>query len=108
MLQFIFTDILMIALGVVLYLLVIALPRVAEDPEEKKSVLDRWAHSGIPERVDAAVNDFLVKFLRKVKVVVLKLDNAASHHLKKIKTDDAARETPIDFTEITGKKKEEE
>ena len=57
--MFIFTILLMLALGTVLYLMVRALPRVAEEPRAKESFLDRWAHSEIPEKIDAAFNGFL-------------------------------------------------
>jgi hypothetical protein len=106
MIQLIFTDILMVALGTMLYLIVVALPRVPEVPveHEKKNFLERFAQSGIPERVDLAINNFLVKFLRKVKVFVLKLDNAASRHLQKINVDDGVQQPVIDFAEISGKR----
>jgi len=105
----IFTVILMAAIASLLYLMVRALPRLAEEPAaEHKSFLDRWAHSEIPEKVDAAMNGFLLKFLRKVKVFVLKLDNALSHHLVKIKEEEEDKKTSIDFKDMTGQNKESE
>jgi hypothetical protein len=86
--MFIFTIFLMLSLGAVLYLMVRALPRVAEEPETKESFLDRWAKSEIPEKIDAAFNSFLVKFLRRVKVVALKFDNAVSAGLRKAATEE--------------------
>jgi hypothetical protein len=81
--MFFFTILLMFALGTVLYLMVHALPRVAEEPQDKETFLDRWARSRIPERIDAAFNSFLVKFLRRVKVIALKFDNAVSVGLRR-------------------------
>ena len=101
MVEFIFTMVLMVCLSSVLYLMVRALPRVAEESAERNSILDRWAHSEIPERVDAVLNNFLVKFLRKVKVVVLKLDNTIAGHLQKVKPEDEKKPL-IDFKEIAG------
>ena len=103
--EFIFTIILMICLGTVLYLTVQALPRIEEVPSEEKGFLERWAHSEMPEKIDAAFNNFLLKFLRKVKVLMLKLDNALAKHLQKIKPEEDKRPA-IDFKEISGQNKE--
>ncbi len=84
MFLFILSDILMVSVGTVLYLTVRALPRVAEESTDHRGLLDRWAHSDWPERIDATFEAFLVKLLRRLKVVILKLDNALSHHLRKI------------------------
>jgi hypothetical protein len=98
----------MVSLSFVLYLMVVALPRVAEDQnvETKKSFLDRWAHSHIPEKVDVALNTFFLKLLRRVKVFLLKLDNNLGKHLKNMKLDDASKK-PIDFSDITRQEDEE-
>lgn len=101
MLQFIFTDIFMLSLGAILYLMVRALPRIVEEPTDKKNFFDRLAHSDIPEKLDMALNTFLFKFLRKVKVLSLKLDNALSKVLRKIKPEETGAKNAIDFKEIT-------
>jgi hypothetical protein len=116
MLSFIFTTLLMLSLGAILYLMVRALPRVAEETAanggngapDRKTLLDRWAHSEIPEKVDAALNGFLFKFFRKAKVTVLKLDNALGSRLQKMKPEDNAAKQAIDFKEISGKGEKEE
>jgi hypothetical protein len=84
-----------------------ALPRIEEAPSEEKGFLERWAHSELPEKIDAAFNNFLLKFLRRVKVLVLKFDNALAKDLQKIKPKEDKRPT-IDFKEISGQNKEEE
>jgi hypothetical protein len=104
--EFIFTTILMICLGTVLYLTVQALPRIEEIPTDEKGFLERWATSEMPEKIDAAFNNFLNKFLRKVKVMILKLDNMLTRHLQKIKPEEDKRPN-IDFKEISGQNKEE-
>lgn len=106
MIEFIFTTILMVCLSTVLYLMARALPRVQEEPSDSKGFLDRWAHSEVPEKVDAALNGFLLKFLRKVKVVVLKLDNTLARHLQKIKAGETETKSNIDFKEINEQNKE--
>jgi hypothetical protein len=105
MLQFIFVSILMISFSSVLYLTARALPRIVEEPqaEDHRSFLDRWAHSQIPEKVDLAVNGYLLKFLRKLKVLVLKFDNSLSKHLQKVKPESQEKKSNIDFKEIAGK-----
>jgi hypothetical protein len=105
--QLIFTIILMICLGIVLYLTVQALPRIEEVPSDEKGFLERWAHSEMPEKIDAAFNNFLLKFLRKTKVLVLKFDNTLAKHLQKIRPKEDKRPN-IDFKEISGQNKEEE
>lgn len=107
--MFIFTTVLMVALSAVLYLMVRALPRIVEEPApEKRGLLDRWAHSQIPEKVDLALNGYLLKLLRRFKVSLLKIDNALSHHLQKVKPEDAGKKSAIDFKEIAGQNKEGE
>jgi hypothetical protein len=115
MVFFIFLLVFMFAFSGALYLMVRALPRVAEaDPTEAsgeyRSILDRWAHSDIPERIDATFNSWLLKFLRKFKVVTLRLDNALSTHLHKIRAEHEVhtKKAAIDFKEISGQNKESE
>ncbi len=103
--EFIFTIILMIGVGIMLYLTVQALPRIEEASSEEKGFLERWAHSEMPEKIDVAFNNFLLKFLRRIKVLVLKFDNALAKHLQKIKPEEDKRPT-IDFKEISGQNKE--
>jgi hypothetical protein len=105
--EFIFTIILMICLGIVLYLTVQALPRIEEVPADEKGFLERWTHSEMPEKIDAAFNNFLLKFLRRTKVIILKFDNALAKHLQKIRPNDDKRPV-IDFKEIRGQNKEDE
>lgn len=100
--MFAFTSLLMLSLSAVLYLMVRALPRLVEEPEEKKNFIDRWAHSQLPEKVDATLNGYLLKFLRKLKVFVLRLDNSINRHMQKVKPEDNGKKPAIDFKEIAG------
>src|SRR5258708_5822076 len=103
MLSFIFTTVLMLSLGAILYLMVLALPRVEEELQGSKSqsnLLDRWGRSELPEKFDAMFNGFLFKFLRKAKVSILKLDNALGHRLQKMKPEESNGKQAIDFKEI--------
>ncbi|MDP3957377.1 MAG: hypothetical protein Q8Q10_02655 [bacterium] len=107
--MFIFTSILMVSASTMLYLTVRALPRIADDPQgERHSFLDRWGRSHLPEKFDSALNGFLLKFLRKFKVFILKVDNALSKHLQKMKPEENGKKPTIDFKEIAGQNKEGE
>lgn len=87
MLQFILTNILMISMGAMVYLFVRSLPRIAEEPDtaSRKNLVDRLIASEIPEKLDAVFNGFLAKFLRRFRVVLLRIDNALTEWLKKVK-----------------------
>lgn len=98
----------MVSLSAVLYLIVRTLPRIAGESNEKQSggLFHRFRHSGLTEKFDAALNGFLLKFLRKFKVSVLKLDNTLSRHLQKIKPEENTKNSSIDFKEMAGQNKE--
>jgi len=108
MLQFILTTILMASLGTMLYLVARSLPRVGEEVSDKKNFLDRLASSEIPEKIDTAFNGFLLKYLRKLKVVLLKIDNFITEKLKKISSDSNLKhfgntsKPKIDLKDING------
>jgi hypothetical protein len=106
MIEFILIDVLLISLGIILYIIARALPRVEEDSNaiEKKNFLDRFANSDIPEKLDATFNLFLLKFLKRIKILTLKFDNALSRQLKRIKSDEDEKKVAIDFKEIIEKK----
>ena len=112
MLQFILTDILMVSLGTILFLVARSLPRIEEEPETKQNIFERWVSSDMPEKIDAAFNGFLLKSIRKLKLVLLKADNSLTHHLKKIAPNGNGKDgkevshftgkPKIDFKDITG------
>lgn len=106
MIEFIFTLVLMFSLSFLLYLTARALPRIVEEPAtDRKSILDRWAHSPMPEKIDTALNGFLLKFLRRVKIVLLRIDNTLGKQLRKMKVEDADKKPAIDFKDIAGQDK---
>ena len=86
MLQFIVTNIFFLSLGVILYVAVRTLPRIdGSIAPERKGAWERWLASGVPERIDRALNGFLFKALRRLKVLLLRADNALNARLQKIK-----------------------
>ena len=114
MFQFILTNVFSISLGVLLYFVIRTLPRIEPDNgvPDTKGFFERLIVSKIPERVDGAVNSFLFKFLRKFKVVLLKVDNIVGRQIKKIKPEangngENSDKSAIDFAEITSKNKDE-
>lgn len=94
--ELIASNILLAALGVMLYLIVRALPRVDEETYPAKNIFERWLASELPEKLDTAMNAFLLKFLRKAKVVVMKIDNYLNKELKRVRPEDgiAAAQKP--------------
>lgn len=107
---FVFTILLMLALGTTLYLMVRALPRVVEDSQAKENFLDRWGRSEIPEKIDAALNGFLLKFLRRMKILALKFDNAVSAGLRRVNIEEKEKDKnqKFDLKDITDTVNEKE
>lgn len=108
--QLIATNVLMIAVGVMVYLIVRTLPRISdEETAPAKGVLERWLASEFPERLDAAMNGFLLKFLRRAKVVVMKIDNFLNKELNRVKLEDqAATAQKPDLSELRQRTTSEE
>jgi len=106
MFQFIITNILMLSLGTILYLLVRSLPRIDESEANSanESLIERWVASEIPERVDDLIKTFTGKLLRKFKVFLLKIDNLLTERLKKIKNENGNGRSKISFGDIRGEK----
>lgn len=102
MAQFIFTNLFMLALGVILYLFVRALPRVEKEEAVKQGFIERWITSDLPEKVDFAFSNFLVKFLRRSKVWILKIDNLVGNRLKRMSAVHKSEESKPDWSELTG------
>ena len=102
MLQFIVTNIFLLSLGVILYVAVRTLPRIDENAmPEKKGAWERWLASGVPEKIDRVLNGFLFKALRRLKVFLLKADNAVNTRLQKIKPEgNGAQKQNLDFKAI--------
>lgn len=106
MFQFILITVFYLALGVMLYLIVRALPRVEEETSElKPGAWTKLIASDIPGKIDSAFIGFSAKFLRRFKVVVLKLDNWLTKFLEK--TKEPAKKS-ISFAELNGNGKSSE
>ncbi len=95
MANFVFQIILTCSLGVVVFLFARALPRVSEeevgaptDIVEKK--LEQWIARLPLHKIDHGINLFLEKMLRKVRIVILKVDNLVHSLLAKVKSSSVA------------------
>jgi hypothetical protein len=87
MFDFILQTILFISLALIIYLFARALPRVDDSGKviHSKSIFDRIL-SRLPLReIDTRINTSFEKFLRKMKIVVMKSDNLINIRLDKIK-----------------------
>ncbi|MEK7574361.1 MAG: hypothetical protein AAB514_02435 [Patescibacteria group bacterium] len=86
MYNFVLQIFIMISLGAIIFLVARALPRISEIeavniPERK---INRW--SSFPfEKIDIAINAFMEKILRKIKLILMKTDNMVSKRLNKFK-----------------------
>ena len=102
------------SLGIILYLMARALPRLDERKEvvHASGWFDRMLTRLPLAKVDAGVNSFLEKMLRKMKVIVLKVDNALNQYLNRVRRGNAKKamapeEKPQLFPLLTETKEEE-
>lgn len=104
MLEFILTNVFLLSIGTVIFVSARSLPRIEDGADVHRGFFEQWLHSEVPEKVDAALNSFFVKILRRVKASLIKADSAVSHRLKRISESSGAHGKPkIDFREINGK-----
>lgn len=85
MISFILQILVFISLGLIVYLLAKAAPRVGnEPPSQQANPFDKLMARVPMARIDENINSFLSKFLRKFKVVIMKVDNFINHRLGKL------------------------
>lgn len=87
MYDFILQTILILSLTVITFLFARALPRVEEESAGPghADLLDHWLGRLPLEKMDAFVNSLFSKSLRRLRVIVLKLDNLIHGWLQKVK-----------------------
>ncbi len=89
---FLVVNIIVISAVVMLYLAVRALPRVYETkdgsplPHDPAAAMDSFLQSGIPEKVDTFLRGIFEKMLRRVKIVVMKIDTFTTSQLNAIRS----------------------
>ncbi len=86
MYDFIVHIVLVGSLGIMIYLLARALPRVADEQGVLQSgFFDRLVERLPLQRIDLVISGALEKLLRKAKILVLKLDNTINRYLEQIR-----------------------
>lgn len=77
----------MASLAVIIYLFARAMPRVSESSGQSKEgdYIGELLNKLPLEQADAFVSMVMEKTLRKLKVIILKLDNLLTHHLRNLK-----------------------
>jgi|SRR3989344_3185170 len=86
------------SLGVVILMMAKALPRVSDAgaPSRGPGFFERLISKLPMARIDENINSFLAKFLRKSKVLVMKIDNFINHRLGKLSKKAPNDEKPKD------------
>lgn len=86
MLNFILQLIVFSSLGLLVYLVARAVPRLPESLEapRRANIFDRVLAKIPTAKIDENLNSYLAKFLRKFRVVLMKLDNFVKDRLGKV------------------------
>lgn len=85
--ELIFLNILLVGAGLILWLLIRALPRMGEEAAVTKGWFERWLTSELPGKIDAFVSTLWVRSLRRFKVLVLRIDNGINRKLQMMKLE---------------------
>ena len=89
MYNFILQIFIMLSLGTIVFLVARTLPRITETDTLNTANVDKAKNnwwSSIPfEKMDAVINAFLEKLLRRIKLILMKMDNTVSRQLNKFK-----------------------
>lgn len=74
------------SLGLVIYMIARAIPRVPEEvaPSRRSNWVDRIMSKIPMTKIDENINSFFSKFLRRSKVVVMRADNFINDRLGKL------------------------
>lgn len=94
MYNFILEIALMVSLGVMIYLIARAIPRVGDEFVESggKSRLEEILNAVPLSKIDAATSNFIEKILRRIRLVLMRLDNTISGQLDRVKKFNRAGE----------------
>ena len=82
---FILELVFFISFGVIVFLFVRKLPYVSDIPSGMPSPHKTFFRAEWIDKIDRKLIDLLSKWLRKMKLVVMRLDNYVSRHIEKIK-----------------------
>ena len=75
------------SLGVIIYLIARSVPRVKDEemPPRGPNFVDKLLKKVPTGKIDETINSSMTKFLRKLRVLILKVDNFINHRLGKLK-----------------------
>ena len=89
MYNFILQIFIMLSLGMIIYLMARAVPRVGDEAvgniNHQKNKFDLLFSYLRVEKFDIIFNNFVEKLLRKLKLLLMKLDNFTNNSLNKVK-----------------------
>jgi hypothetical protein len=76
----------MASLGLIIFLVARNLPRISEtETAQNPKTKTNWFSSVPFEKIDATINTSTEKMLRKIKLILMKMDNTVSKQLNKFK-----------------------
>ncbi len=79
----------MLSLGTIIYLIARTVPKIGDEVTEnitsQKSKFDRLFSYLRVEKFDVIFNNFVEKILRKLKLILMRLDNFTNSYLDKVK-----------------------
>ncbi len=88
------------SLGLMIYLLSRAVPRLSETAPRQANAFDRLLGKLPLDQVDSALSSSFERILRKTKIVLMKADNFINGHLTKMKEHaEHSREKQVDLKE---------
>ena len=85
--ELLFLNAFLIGAGVLLLLFIRALPRMDESAPARQGLVERWLTSQLPERIDAAARGASLRFLRRARVLVMRIDNGINEKLRRMKLE---------------------
>lgn len=95
--------------SLVVYMFVRALPRVADidKPPTIYDYFDAWLAKLPLHHVDSRLNALLFKFLKRVRVIIMKIDNHLIHYLERVRQNGKQTENSVQelFDEMSRDKK---
>lgn len=93
MLRFILQTVIMIALAAVVYLMAEALPRISDEEVADMKARKSTRLMGYVEKSDVVLRSFWERFLRRMKVWLLQLNNFIEKKLGKLKKENGKTTT---------------
>jgi len=107
MYNFFFQSTIVLSLGVIIYLLSRAVPRISDSHEINRApnFFDQLIKKIPISRIDSALNLFFAKLLRKIKVLIMKTDNLINVGIHKLRKEDYNNGQNSLFSDLSDKDK---